>query len=45
MKKAPVTKAKAHEILADGSVRGHPLTKKQRGLFGAIYRGESKKGK
>lgn len=27
---------KAKKILRDGSVRGHKLSKKQRGLFGAI---------
>jgi hypothetical protein len=30
------TKAKAREILHDGTVHGHPLTAKQRGFFGAI---------
>jgi hypothetical protein len=28
--------AKARQILRDDSVRGHPLTEKQRGFFGAI---------
>ena len=37
--KRPVSKAKAHEILEHGEVRGHALTKKQRGLFGAIAGG------
>lgn len=27
---------KARTILHDGSIRGHPLTSKQRGLFGSI---------
>lgn len=35
----PVSKAKARKILKDGSVRGKALTKKQRGLFGAIASG------
>mgnify|MGYP001571938701 CR=1 FL=1 len=30
-----VTKAKAKEILRDGTIRGKPLTKPQRGYFGA----------
>lgn len=30
-----VTQAKAKKILKHGSIRGRPLTKKQRGLFGA----------
>lgn len=30
-----VTKAKAKEILRHGEVRGKPLTKPQRGFFGA----------
>jgi hypothetical protein len=30
-----LTKAKASLILHEGKVRGHALTKKQRGLFGA----------
>lgn len=30
-----LTPAKARAILHDGSVRGHPLTKKQRGFMGA----------
>lgn len=34
-----LTKAKAGEILKHGEVRGHPLTKKQRGLFGLIRGG------
>ena len=37
--KRPVSQAKAHEILEHGEVRGHALTKKQRGLFGAIAGG------
>ena len=30
-----VTKKKAKKILEHGSVRGHKLTKKQKGFFGA----------
>jgi hypothetical protein len=32
---AKLTKAKAKKILRHGSVRGHKLTKKQKGFFGA----------
>jgi hypothetical protein len=35
---APSAK-KAKTILSEGEVRGHPLTPKQRGLFGAIAGG------
>jgi hypothetical protein len=35
-KKANISSTKAKTILSDGEVRGHPLTEKQRGLFGAI---------
>ncbi len=31
---AKLTRAKAKKILRHGSVRGHKLTKKQKGLFG-----------
>jgi len=30
-----ISSAKARKILREGSVRGHKLTKKQRGMFGA----------
>jgi hypothetical protein len=30
-----LTKAKAKKILGEGQVRGHALTKKQKGFFGA----------
>ena len=45
--KKPVSKSKAKEILSHGSVRGHKLSKKQKGLFGAIAGGNcfSCKGK
>lgn len=36
---APVSAAKAGEILRHGSVRGHKLTKKQKGFFGLIRGG------
>jgi len=35
----PVSKKKAREILRHGEVRGHKLSKKQKGLFGAIAGG------
>ncbi len=38
-KKAPVTPAKAREILRDGSVNGKKLTKKQKKFFGRIAGG------
>ncbi|KKN19514.1 hypothetical protein LCGC14_0945010 [marine sediment metagenome] len=38
-----VTKAKAKKILRHGAVHGKPLTKKQRGLFGARAGGKSRK--
>jgi len=41
-----LTKAKANLILHEGEVRGHPLTKKQRGFFGARASGKAvKRGK
>ena len=39
-----LSKAKAKEILHDGTVHGKKLSKKQRGLFGAVAAGRSKKG-
>lgn len=39
-----LTQAKAKEILRDGSVKGHPLTAKQKRFFGAKA-GGTKKGK
>jgi len=38
-----VTKAKARKILHDKTIRGKPLTAKQRGMFGAIASGKSRK--
>lgn len=35
-----VSQAKAKEILRDGTAQGHPLTKKQKGFFGAIAGGK-----
>lgn len=35
-----LTKAKANLILHEGEVRGHPLTKKQRGFFGSRAAGK-----
>jgi len=40
-----LSQAKAKKILEDGSVRGHALTKKQRGFFGARAGGAPAKGK
>ena len=41
-----LTKKKAKKILKHGSVRGHKLTKKQKGMFGARAGGSPvKKGK
>ena len=37
-----ITPQKARKILEDKTVRGHPLTPKQRGFFGAVA-GKSKK--
>src|SRR3972149_1118698 len=34
-----VTQEKARKILRDGTIRGKPLTKQQRGLFGAVASG------
>ena len=39
LKKGLPTQAKAKEILHDGSVRGKPITTKQRGLMGIIASG------
>lgn len=44
MAKAPVTKKKAGKILKHKTIRGKALTKKQRGMFGAI-KGGTYKGK
>ena len=44
-KKHKLTRAKARKILSDGTIRGKPITKKQRGLFGAIASGKKLKRK
>ncbi|KKK94042.1 hypothetical protein LCGC14_2686840 [marine sediment metagenome] len=38
-----LTKKKAKIILRHGEVRGHKLTKKQKGLFGAVAGGRKKR--
>ena len=38
-----LTKKKARKMLHDDSAHGEPLTEKQRGLFGAVASGKSKK--
>jgi len=40
---AGLSRMKAHEMLEHGEVRGKPITKKQRGYFGAVYRGKARK--
>lgn len=40
-----LTSQKAKTILEDGSVRGHPLSTKQKRFFGAIAGGEEPRGK
>lgn len=37
---AKITKAKAKKILRHGTVHGKKLTKKQKGLFGAVAGGQ-----
>jgi hypothetical protein len=39
----PPSPTKAREMLRHGSVHGKPLTKRQRGLFGAMASGSAKK--
>ena len=43
LKKGLPTQAKAKEILHDGTVRGKPITKPQRGLMGLIASGKTPK--
>lgn len=38
-----LSKAKAKEILKDGTVHGKKLTKKQKGYFGAVAGGNSRR--
>jgi hypothetical protein len=40
---APISPSKALKILKDGEVKGKPLTKKQKGYFGAKAEGVKKK--
>jgi len=40
-----LTSAKARKILADGTARGHKLTKKQKRFFGAVAGGQKPKRK
>jgi hypothetical protein len=40
-----LSKQKAKKMLKHGKVRGKALTKKQKGLFGAVAGGKSKRGK
>lgn len=42
--KKGLTPSKARTILRDKEVRGHPLTKKQRGFFGARASGQPVRG-
>lgn len=37
---ARLSRQKAREMLADGTVHGKPLSKKQRGLFGVVASGK-----
>jgi hypothetical protein len=39
-----LTATKARTILHDKEVKGHPLTPKQRGFFGAVASGNAIKG-
>lgn len=43
-RKKIISKAKAKEILRHGEVKGHPLTEKQEGFFGARAGGAPVKG-
>lgn len=43
--RANISRTKARQILHDKSVRGHKLTAKQRGMFGAIASGYGPKRK
>jgi hypothetical protein len=42
-KKGHLSAHKAREILHDGTVHGKPITKKQRGYFGAVASGSNRK--
>ncbi len=39
---AKLIRAKAKKIIAHGSIRGHPLTKSQKGFFGARAGGKKR---
>ncbi len=47
MPRPPVSKKKAGKILKHGTIRGKKITKKQKGMFGAVkggsYKGTKKK--
>lgn len=38
-----LTARKAKKMLHDNSAQGHPLTKRQRGYFGAVASGKARK--
>lgn len=44
-KRGAPSKAKAREMLHDGTVHGHEITDKQRGFFGAVASGKSRRKK
>lgn len=44
-KRGSLTAKKAKKILKDGTVRGHKITKKQRGFFGVIASGKRPSGR
>ena len=41
--KGHLTAEKAEQMLHDNSAQGHPLTKPQRGYFGAVASGKNRK--
>lgn len=45
MPSARIAPTKARKILADGSVRGHPLTGAQRRMFGAAASRSKRRGR
>jgi hypothetical protein len=40
---APVSQSKARMMMHEGAIKGHPMTEKQRGMFGAIAGGNAPK--
>lgn len=40
-----LTKKKASKMLHEKEIKGHPITKKQRGYFGAVASGKARKRK